>query len=171
MFKRFTPVTHSNIWTRPCGARSAARFIGTSVIGVMRQGPRSPSFSVLFAFFPHVPRFAAAASSFPSFSILSRPFPLLPFEKERRSRNRSSLSFSLSADTAWHLLHEFEVSRCRSSGPREFPRRQRNAPLISLSTGTPHSPSLPLVTRFRSFRLSAGRDGPPAFEHRASEPR
>lgn len=45
MFKRFTTVTHSNVWTRRRGAPSARRFIGASVIGVMRQGgwsPRSP---------------------------------------------------------------------------------------------------------------------------------
>lgn len=80
MFKRFTPVTHSNIWTRPRGPRSAARFIGTSVIGVMRQGPAPTSRS-------------SRSSSLPSFSILPS---FLPSHDSSNAKFTSNLSLSLS---------------------------------------------------------------------------
>lgn len=138
MFKRFTPVTHSNIWTRPRGAPSATRFIGTSVIGVMRQGP--------VPFVPRAPRSIAVRLLFPAFRREDRGerrSPRPPLRVGAPPRRRAA---------PWHLLYDLEVSKCRSSGPcdtqpREFP--PRNAPLISLSTRV--SLSLSLL----SFRPSA----------------
>lgn len=81
MFKRFTPVTHSNIWTRPRGPRSAARFIGTSVIGVMRQGPGPTALRALLSLLLH--------------SILFHPsFPPSSTESNAKSTPLTSLSLS-----------------------------------------------------------------------------
>lgn len=134
MFKRFTPVTHSNIWTRPRGAPSATRFIGTSVIGVMRQGPASPRFSVLPS-----PPFRTSSSFHSLFPSRFISFHLSSsFVRERRvpTTERNDDTFDRPS-TPWHLPYDSEVSRCRSSdsgfaatlGHAYFPRR--NAPLIS----------------------------------------
>lgn len=83
MFKRFTTVTHDNVWTRPLCARSSPprrereqRFMGASVIGVMRhvEAPDSPD-APCPSLLPSTPRhpFFSGASSLKGRSLLRGP--------------------------------------------------------------------------------------------------
>lgn len=92
---------------------------------------------------PFYPFLAILFHPFPSFSIPS--FGAATTEKNDEAFHRLS--------APWHLLHDFEVSKCRSSGPCHSATRipsPRNVPLISLSTNSLSLLS-PLV--FRSLRL------------------
>ena len=107
------------------------------------------------------PRFAAA-SSFPSFSILSRPFPLLPFEIEDRKERTKPCRPSLSAAPRGILCTSSRYRDADLLGTTRIPSpAEKCTPNFSID----RAPPLPLRLAFRSFRLPPGRNGPPAFEH------
>lgn len=134
MFKRFTPVTHSNIWTRPRGPRSAARFIGTSVIGVMRQGPVPHRCSLLLSLLlsSFLPSYDSTEKNDPFLPSPSVPFPLSPLislSREpsfiRRRVHRFVLVFENERERGNSFLFKF-VIKFKALSPRGSSTKNSN---------------------------------------------